>query len=355
MIRVASLDSVRGLAAVSVVICHYLIVLANAPVGKWVVSCFRFPPLSLFATAFGPVMLFFVLSGYVLTLSLLSDRKPNWIRFGVQRFFRIWPTYAVTIVASFTIGHIALAIDPAPPVGWEANSWHGHEDSTTIVAFVDQITMVCNSIGLDVAAWSLVHELRISLVFPLLLVCVQRFPRTAIAVSLCLHIAGRSGPPWLSHFIPETATYLLYFTAGAWLAINQKLLVRSCLKRTTSLEKILLGTIAIFLLSTPSTHPIGGIMVGLGAILVITLVTSSPSTGQILSSPCWQFLGRVSYSLYLTHVVVLMALGTFLGGWLPIPLVLIIAFPIISIITFISYKWVEQPSIKLAREFTTRF
>ena len=75
--RVASLDSLRGLAALTVVTCHYFILLGSTPSGEWISLWLQIPPLSLFRTAYGAVILFFVLSGYVLALSLRRQAEER--------------------------------------------------------------------------------------------------------------------------------------------------------------------------------------------------------------------------------------------------------------------------------------
>jgi len=349
--RVASLDSLRGLAALSVVTCHYFILLANTPFGQYVSPWFLFPPLSLFKTAYGAVILFFVLSGYVLALSLRDEAGGlSWGGFAVRRFCRIWPPYAATILISFLIGYVALASETSLPSVWQVNTWH--RDDITLGNLIDQIGMATSRISLDVPGWSLVHELRITLAFPLMLFCLRRAPATTIGASFFLQIADQCGPPWLAGLIPGTAIYIVYFAAGAWLALNNARI--PLLKQTTPPTKALLAATAVLFLATPGNQPWDGVIAGLGAILIIAIVITSPKIGRLLSAPWCAALGRVSYSLYLTHVVVLMALGRGLGGWLPVWLILIIAAPVIGIVAWIGYRWVEQPSIRIGRLITAR-
>jgi peptidoglycan/LPS O-acetylase OafA/YrhL len=84
--RDRSLDAVRGLAALSVVLCHYLNILTGLPLGTMLMSLAALPPLSLLVTGYGAVILFFVLSGYVLTLSLMRDSELGWGRFAASGF-----------------------------------------------------------------------------------------------------------------------------------------------------------------------------------------------------------------------------------------------------------------------------
>jgi peptidoglycan/LPS O-acetylase OafA/YrhL len=350
--RLAALDSLRGLAALSVVACHYLILLRGTPIGQSLAPWLRVPPFSLFWSANGAVILFFVLSGYVLALGLLGDRRPGWAGFAARRFCRIWFPYAATLMVSFAIGHAALATDPVLPPVWRMNTWHA--DEIGFGALTDQIAMMTSGITLDAPGWSLVYELRISLAFPLLLLLVRRAPAITVTACLCLFLAGRHGPPWLGDLVPETATYLIYFAVGAWLAVYRDRTAKLG-PRLTTFARALLCAIALVLLSVPSGLPGAGIAAGLGAASVIVLATASPAIGDALSASWCVGLGRISYSLYLTHVVVLMTLGRVLGRFLPIWQVLAVAAPVIGLVAWIGYCWVELPSIRLGRLMAARF
>jgi peptidoglycan/LPS O-acetylase OafA/YrhL len=190
--------------------------------------------------------------------------------------------------------------------------------------------------------------LRISLAFPLLLVFVRHAPTATLTAAFGLYAAERLGPPWLSHHVPDTATYIVYFAAGAWLALNRVRMVELA-RRTEASAKALLCALALLLLSVPTENPGAGISTGLGAVLLIGLVAACPAIADILSARWCVFLGRISYSLYLTHVVVLIGLGKVLGTSLSVPLILAVAAPMIGFVGWIGYRWMEQPSIRLGR------
>ncbi|MGH6877007.1 MAG: acyltransferase family protein [Rhizomicrobium sp.] len=348
--RLTSLDSLRGLAALSVVACHYIIALQDTGFGRFAWQWLWIPPFTLLTTAFGSVVLFFVLSGYVLALSLLRDGGTGWGRFALRRLLRIWPPYAAVILASFAICHVALPSDAAlpPPL---SGAWHGSD--ITLANLCDELLMVTSRINLDVVGWSLVHEMRISLIFPLLLLFLRRAPKTTMALAIGLHVASSDGPTWLSALLPDTAAYIVYFVAGAWLALNRGRLIE--LKWGAPLARISLFAIALLLLSVPGNEAWSGIFAGVGATLMIAVVTVSPGIVRALSAQWCAFLGRVSYSLYLTHVVVLLTLVRLLGNLLPVWIILLIAVPIIPIVAAAGYRYLEQPSIEIGRAVSRRF
>ena len=83
--RLQGLDSLRGLAALAVVLYHYTFGYTQV-VGK------HMPGLDLIATDghFG-VYLFFIISGFVIFMTL--ERSAKAIDFSVSRFARLWPPY----------------------------------------------------------------------------------------------------------------------------------------------------------------------------------------------------------------------------------------------------------------------
>jgi peptidoglycan/LPS O-acetylase OafA/YrhL len=348
--RVAALDTLRGLAALSVVICHYLILLSETRFDQIVIPWLAIPPLSLMLTAQSAVILFFVLSGYVLALSLMGEHRPTWLGFILRRLCRIWLPFAAVLLVSFCIGCVAVTANTVLPPHWQMNIWR--PETMTFASLLHQLTMASTEIDLDLPAWTLVLELRISLIFPLLFVLVRRAPGMMLTASLGLFIVGRVGPTWLTQLVPDTATYIVYFVGGAWLALNRRRIIDR-IGAASGLARATLGLIALLLLSTRAATPVPAIGAGLGAMLLIGFAVA-PASRWLLSAPWCLFLGRISYSLYLTHVVVLMTLGSLLGSHLSMLPLLIVAMPIIGLVAWASYRWCELPSVRLGRLLSAR-
>ena len=88
MQRVKELDSIRGLAALAIVIYHL-----------W------FPAVAAFGLA---VDLFFVLSGYLITTIILDNALTEGflLSFYARRSLRIWPVYYLTLSAVVLIQRV---------------------------------------------------------------------------------------------------------------------------------------------------------------------------------------------------------------------------------------------------------
>jgi peptidoglycan/LPS O-acetylase OafA/YrhL len=100
------LDSLRGLAAITVLIAHYsnLFMVQSGPyvrVGEFVQSVRRTPLFAVFA-GHEAVMLFFVLSGFVLSLQFLKGKPVDYGSFAIKRIFRIYVPYLIALGVAVT-------------------------------------------------------------------------------------------------------------------------------------------------------------------------------------------------------------------------------------------------------------
>lgn len=89
-------------------------------------------------------------------------------------------------------------------------------------------------------------------------------------------------------------------------------------------------------------------LAGVGAIGVVVLAIGSPLARRVLETRWSQWLGRVSFSLYLVHVPVITALGYLLGErrwWL----VILLALPASLLLSALFHRVVEVPTHRLAR------
>jgi peptidoglycan/LPS O-acetylase OafA/YrhL len=94
---------------------------------------------------------------------------------------------------------------------------------------------------------------------------------------------------------------------------------------------------------------------GLGAVLVVFGVTRG-AFSIFFQGRFVQFLGKVSFSLYLIHIIVVGTIASRLFLWLPKnPIVTffeLIAYLIICLLlSWLYYRFVDKPSLKLSRSF----
>ncbi len=135
--RLQGLDSLRGMAALAVVLYHYTFGYTQV-VGRHI------PGLDLIATNghFG-IYLFFIISGFVIFMTL--ERSARAADFSVSRFARLWPPYLVCA------GLTSLLI-----VGLDFNPNH----LTVGDALLNILMMnkVLGNVSIDPSYWTLTYE-----------------------------------------------------------------------------------------------------------------------------------------------------------------------------------------------------
>jgi peptidoglycan/LPS O-acetylase OafA/YrhL len=110
--RLDYLDSIRGFAALVVVLGHCWLATAPASlsshgslsttVASSVTGVLFYGLAKFFESGRTAVMIFFVLSGFVLTCSLMARPMP-YVSYAVKRVFRIYPAFLIVILASYCL------------------------------------------------------------------------------------------------------------------------------------------------------------------------------------------------------------------------------------------------------------
>jgi peptidoglycan/LPS O-acetylase OafA/YrhL len=349
-LRIKSLDAVRGIAALIVVVSHCL--LTNRELTPWL---FHFP-FSLLTAGDGAVFVFFALSGCVLFLSLQQKDRLAYFSYLTKRFFRIYPAFVVAVLASAALFVVVKPHDVPGASNWFNEHW---QSAPTVGMFIGHLAMtdLPRLHQLDSVMWSLVHEIRISIVFPLIAVLVIMNWRAAVVVStiisaVCALIEAHHPIPWM--FDPvRTLSYLFLFTAGAALASHAGT-VRLAMGRCPVWLHVGLWIGALRLATVPGDQYLG-LVTGAGAVLLIALAFGTPATDRVLSTNrVLTWLGRVSYSLYLVHFPIILTCAHLLHSWLPLPIILGLATLVSLGVAELMNRLVEQPSIALGRRLASR-
>jgi peptidoglycan/LPS O-acetylase OafA/YrhL len=335
--RFVLIDSLRGLAALWVVLFHYFeakhATELEAVLPTWITAIFH-------AGHFG-VPIFFVLSGFVIAHSVANQRvDPRFIgRFMLRRSIRLDPMYWFSILAALgTLWMSPLAHPPMPSAG----QLIAHLFYAQGLLGYKQINNVC---------WTLCLEVQFYLVFCLMLWAIQRLRRSdddrrsLIIVSIVLGSFALLWPLGLAHFsvwqglfIPQWYTFL----AGlfAYWAFQKRLPV------------IYFLLFAAALLFSPVAHRH---FPGLAA-LVALLILWAGRTGNLTRWLTWkplQFLGAISYSLYLLHNSVTGMIGGLANTTPRTPLWelfwLIALTAVVCAVAYLAWRFIEKPSILLSK------
>ncbi len=355
--RYPALDALRGLAAATVVLHHFLVVSPewwdeSYHSDFWVL---KYTPLHVFWAGPEAVMLFFVLSGFVLSLPFYRGRVSV-KRFLTRRVFRIYPAYVVAVLLAVALAATISRHGISSLSGWFNLVWIAPVSAADVVRAVLLID-VFDPIRMDPPFWSLVHEMRISLLFPILMIVVRRerwwvvLPFAAGLSAVGYAFSADSDITGSFH----TMRYVVLFVVGALVAKHRQSLAASY-KRLPSALKWLGGALALITYTWvywagPTYSP--GLTkleaqwtAGIGSCVIVALVLFEPRLDQPLRWGPLQFLGRISYSLYLVHVPLLMASIYLLHAILPIWAILLVAGALVLGVATSVHRWVELPGIR---------
>jgi peptidoglycan/LPS O-acetylase OafA/YrhL len=295
------------------------------------------------------VILFFVLSGYVLTLALLRQpgpvSLPTW---AARRTLRLLPPVVASVLLSAGLCWWLSGGRPLDHLGLlVAVSWTGPPDPASLFRHMALLETGEFAFPLNIVLWSLVHEWRISLVMPLVLLFRGHVALLLGGAFLLRSAAISAGAPedeamlgrHLHSTVAATTYFLFAFAAGAALALKEPLAAPAGTVRRAAWAAVVAAAVSRSDLA----------VIGASVLLILLARGEEGRVVHLLRSSALQWLGKVSYSLYLVHVPVALALAHSLHGALPAPaiaaLTVVLALPAAAAF----YKAVERPALLLSR------
>jgi len=318
--RIQALDVLRGLAALAVMIYHYTVVFP-AMVNH---TDYRIAiPYGVYA-----VHLFFMISGFVITLSLDHTRRP--MDFVVSRFSRLYPVFWAAVLLTQTV------VSLSPPAEFSV-SWRDALLNLTMIAEPLHAPLVDN------VYWSLVVEL----VFYGILFTIwslKLLPQIEwFVLPWCsLEILAMNFGKLTGHLVPQVIMVaLLLKYAHLFLAGIVFYQIR---KWGMSPFRILLLACCLI-----TEFLVQGIGAGCFSIIFFFLfaMLSRERLHWITVKPLI-FLGGISYSLYLIHQNVGFEIMLCLGG-LPFILRMFVAATVVVLLAHLLRIWVELPAMAAIR------
>jgi peptidoglycan/LPS O-acetylase OafA/YrhL len=326
-----ALDGLRGLAIAGVVFFHAF----GQPIG-----------------GFLGVDLFFVLSGFLITTLLLEEHAAEGrilLRaFYRRRALRLLPALAPVVVAFLllTIAHpserIRILTAAAAAIFYVSNLMWAFGHPGGIQAAIGPL-------------WSLAQEEQFYLLWPPLLILLLRrrargigWALLALALALTVNriVLSFVGMPWHRvYFAPDTHSSGIL--AGCALAFAWRAgALRRWPEGGDALVLGLLLLLAAFIATGPAGNVLGIPLAELAAIGLITSVLAAP--GSVLPRAlAWaplRGLGRISYGLYLWHVLV----AQLFHNRHPL-----LALLVAVLVAVISYKAIEKPFLRRKRRPST--
>lgn len=367
--HIATLDGVRGLAVLWVMLFHYVVVRGAAVDDPYVAALARFPAADLLLrNGYLGVDLFFLVSGFLLTLPWFAHARagrspPSTRAFYARRIRRIVPAYYVQLAVLF-----ALVMPLLHGLRyWRSDLYVYAWNAFAHALFLHGTTpLTSGSLGVNGALWTLAVEAQYYLLVPLVAPVFVRSPRAMLVLAFALAAAWQWGARHDLHALvawelalgqhwgwPEDVVrrlltmqlpgYLAHFALGillgrAWLVERARGAATNRYARF-ALAFASLGLLAAALARGGENAP-GLAMLALAALLFLA-ATARGLAARLLGRGALAFSGRVSYSAYLYHLPLLALLDRFDPGArlaaLPLYLGIVLG------VAWLSWRFVERP------------
>jgi peptidoglycan/LPS O-acetylase OafA/YrhL len=244
-----------------------------------------------------------------------------------------------------------------------ANYWLSSTNAKHIefLTFLDDATLMKVGNAADNVLWSLRWEIVFSLLLPLFVLAAVAIRRSWVAFAAVTLgcVALTIGDP--NH--ADGAFYPPVFLIGTLMASRLDEIKQWSARRSRPFWMAALATSLfcmvasqVFSFAAPASSLAGGLLwslVGVGAAGIILCAIGFGSLERFLNRRPSQFLGRISFSLYLIHVPIIATLAFTLGDaqwWL----VGLIGVPLSLGAATLFHRYVEVPSQRLAHRVGAR-
>jgi len=315
------------------------------------------------------VSLFFVLSGFLITYLLLEEEKQTGTiklkDFYIRRILRIWPLY-------FFIGFLALVVLPQLPMmiipGYELDFVYRHLQTKMILFLLflpNLMPYLGGIIPYASQTWSIGTEEQFYLVWPLLMKNIKKH-RVALMLLIIAGYILTARALWSSHtdFLP-----FKYYISGYWSLFNIDLMAIGGLlaillhtenkflkyiRNNFAFYVSLIVVLYMFKQAVMIEHIYKETYAVLYGIIILNFA-SNPKIHFNLEARSFNYLGKISYGLYMYHPIALV-LTVLLAKWTGL-ITNIFIYPVGILLTIVlaglSYRYFETFFLKLKRRYST--
>ncbi len=348
-VKYPSIEGLRGYLAFFVFIHHSYIWYHYLKTNTW-----EAPESNLF-NHFGQssVLFFFMITSFLFTSKLIETKERiDWKRLFIGRFFRLFPMYLFSIIALFTIVIIQSKGVLYENIGllckelliWLSFTIGGNPEINAV-----KDTYLINA-GV---AWSLPYEWMFYFCLPLLgLAFKLKTPlKTVVTTTVIMIVMIVLNKSRLNYFLP--------FVSGILVAV-----IAPKIQNKAVFKGPLFGVLIIIagLLNIYFFHEAYELISILIATLIFLLIVLNNSILGILHLRLSKQLGQITYSFYLIHGIILYIVFRFINFtatatennyWDHWKIIALCIIPI-TIISHLSYCYIEKPFIKLTDHFVRK-
>ncbi|MCB9988464.1 MAG: acyltransferase [Rhodospirillales bacterium] len=287
---------------------------------------------------------------------------PPYSAYVIRRVCRIYIPFLVTIVLAGALWLIAAAPDlTRAPYGGD---WSHPVDAGVFLSHILMSGLTDGNV-LNPPIWTLIIEMRVSLIFPLLVILMTRFSWGGLLGSFILgfvaaKIFSRFDGSY-NFYMAETVTgallltvyYIPFFLLGIMIASRMELLKTWMARVPYGIHLVVVALIFLTPHGWLNNHfTIVELWYGGAAVYFVLCCISFERVDRVLLTPALQWLGKVSYSLYLVHLPVMLTILYLFGDKIPVPVTLLLALPVILGAADIFNRFVEMPAMRLGKKIT---
>lgn len=284
------------------------------------------------------VDVFFALSGFLITGLLIESNWSDLKGYYIRRFFRIAPVYY--LVFSLTVALVLFAyysdvdvnkIDQLHDIFWKS------------LFFSRELSPAPTLFG---QAWTIGIEEKFYIVWPVIFLLAQVFFKRIVilfffGITAILFFDNISITRGYTGIIFGCVSALFYFHSGLFIK--------------TYLSIFILCLAYFFVLI--DFFPLCNLLVSFGASLLIpALYHEQSKISMFLALKPISYLGKLTYSIYMFHVIILWMVKLLLGklSLLTWYNVFIIGYPLTIAVSYVVYKHYEFPLIEAGKKLQTK-
>ena len=352
-IHFPGLNGLRAIAALAVVISHTTLSLGEFGLNPHLFGTLNDgTPRGLSLAGYG-VSIFFVLSGFLITYLLITEKKSQAIdiqKFYYRRILRIWPLYylylAIALILIFLCHQYFIA----------HSLW-------MYVFFVANIPLILHTqLPFLIHYWSLGVEEQYYVFWP----WIVKYSKSLITVAISLFVLFFGTKVLLHLFYPGTLLedfiqnsrfhcMMLGAIGSVWYTTRNQLFLKLCNNKLTQL----VSWTVIVLLDVNRFHIASFIDQEIVSVVALCLIIGQiEMTSRIvnLEKPLFDFLGKISYGIYIIHPILIFGLSKiFVQLTIPpivkYPLIFLSVLSSTILLAYLSYSLFERYFLKLKKRF----
>jgi peptidoglycan/LPS O-acetylase OafA/YrhL len=362
--RYKQLHCLRGLAALTVFFGHFLGIKLTTP---FFVTLSK-TPLSFLLNANAAVMFFFVLSGFVLSLPFVNGEKPlKLAAFYTKRVLRIYPAFIFAVLGALALKEFVYDKTAVASFSdWVGNYWNWDFTRQSIPELLKTLLLIGPDFKptlihvIDAPIWSLVIEMKMSIILPFFIMIISRGSVTLNIVFLLIiaHLTYR-----------YDAWAISIFYMGILMAKYREPVIQSIMgwNWVVLIFAVIVGYVLynqLLLFLTPFQHskiPFKNIysnyLTATGSCLLMMIVLAKQKLSNFFEHRIFAFFGDISYSFYLIHLPILATVASLIANRYTFGMyyIFIITLTLSIIIAYLMFIFIERPFQRLSVKLVNKY